>query len=243
MDDYVFIEDEADISFVEDEDDVQEEVEAYYEENFWPKDEKEKPCGFTFKGKKKIFNKAVENVILCFKNKGKIRDMTSLTFKVNDNRKTRNGSEIDVEITKNKERGIAVLKIFGPKKESTIMINKSKRYDVKYVRILAVEVIKPLLDKFISGEGWKDLFKKATPKVQKHACKKCEKSFVSESNLKIHMKKYHTSVIFRSTTAKLEKCVKKIRVDENEESIMKMEVEENYTKENENEEIDETSWD
>ena len=137
---------------VEDECDIQEEAECYYEENFWPKDDEE-PCGFLFKGKRKIFNKAVENLVICFKNKGKLKEMTKLTFKVMDNRKTRNGSEVDVEITKNKERGIAVLKIFGPKKESTIMINKSKRHDVKFVSILAVEIIKPLLDKFISGEG------------------------------------------------------------------------------------------
>ena len=241
MGDYVFIrDDEAEITFVEDEeDDVQEEVETYYEENFWPKDEKENPCGFTFKGKKKIFNKAVENVLICFKNKGKIKDMKTLTFKVNDNRKTKYGSEIDVEITKNKEKGIAVLKIFGPKKESTIMINKSKKHDVKYVKILAVEVIKPLLDKFISGEGWKDLFTKITANVQKPLCKKCNKSFVSESNLKTHMKKYHTSVLFRSTKSKQEECVQNNRVDENKEPVTKMEVEENDTKLNDIKDIEE----
>ena len=243
MGDYVFIrDDEAEITFVEDEEDdlqdVQEEVETYYEENFWPKDDKES-CGFTFKGKKKIFNKAVENLVICFKNKGKLKEMAKLTFKTMDNRKTKNGSEIDVEITKNKERGIAVLKIFGPKKESTIMINKSKKHDVKFVSILAVEIIKPLLDKFISGEGWKDLFTKSTSNVQKHLCKKCDKSFVSVNNLKIHMKKYHTSVTFRSIQSKPVNSLKNIGIGETKEPMIEMEVEENDLKAYDIKEIDE----
>ena len=39
------------------------------------------------------------------------------------------------------------------------MINKSKKHDVKFVEILAMEIIKPLLDQFENGEGWKNLLK------------------------------------------------------------------------------------
>ena len=67
-----------------------------------------------------------------------------------DARKVPHGIEMDIELSKDKDRGLAVLKIYGPnsKKECTIMINKSKKHDVKYVKILSLEVIKPLLDSF-----------------------------------------------------------------------------------------------
>ena len=63
------------------------------------------------------------------------------------------GYEYEVEISKEKDKGVAVLKLFGPngKKEHTIMINKSKKHDVKFVEILAMEIMKPLLDKFENG--------------------------------------------------------------------------------------------
>ena len=45
-----------------------------------------------------------------------------------DSRKGQNGAELDVEMLDKKDRGQAVLKIFGPnsRKECTLMINKSK---------------------------------------------------------------------------------------------------------------------
>ena len=49
--------------------------------------------------------------------------------------------EYEVEISKDKERGVAILKIFGPsaKKGCTLMINKSKKFEVKFVEILTFD--------------------------------------------------------------------------------------------------------
>ena len=102
---------------------------------------------------------------------------------------------MDIEITKNKERGVAVLKFYGPNSktgESTLMINKSKRYDVKFVKILAIDVIKKMIDTFISGEGWNFISKKTTQtKKKQFNCPTCKKIFKSEKNLNIHKEKYH----------------------------------------------------
>ena len=52
-----------------------------------------------------------------------------VNFKVLDSRKNPNGIEYDIEVNKEKERGLAVLKIFGPNKTNvaTVMINKAKK--------------------------------------------------------------------------------------------------------------------
>ena len=43
------------------------------------------------------------------------------------------------------------------------MINKSKKFDAKFVDILAFDVVKQLLDRFGTGGGWINLLK-AVPK-------------------------------------------------------------------------------
>ena len=120
-------------------------------------------------------------------------------MRVMDSRNIPHGVEIDVELNKDKDRGISVLKIFGPnaRKECTIVTNKCKKHEVKFVKILALEVIQPLLDKFISGEGWTNLLKKVNLTVTNkkvHPCKNCNKGFCTEKNLETHIQKFHTKV-------------------------------------------------
>ena len=87
--------------------------------------------------------------------KGNLKVLDSLSFKVLDSRKIPHGLEYDVEVLKEKERGIAILKIFGPntKKGCTLMVNKSKKHEVKFVEMLALDVIKKLIDMFSSDDG------------------------------------------------------------------------------------------
>ena len=61
-----------------------------------------------------------------------------------------------MEVTVNKNQGLAILKVFGPKedikKENSVTVTKSKQSDSKYIIILAEKVIKPLMNGFLSGE-------------------------------------------------------------------------------------------
>ena len=85
--DMIFLEDEdAEVTFANDDCDVSEEVDVQYEENFWHKDEDE-PTGY--KGKKKIFVKAVENIRTTMKI-GVQKQIENLQFRILDCRK---GSE------------------------------------------------------------------------------------------------------------------------------------------------------
>ena len=60
--------------------------------------------------------------------------------------------EVDIQISeKDKERGNAFVKLYGPnkRKENTVTITKSKQSDVKFVTLLAQKVIKPLTKTFL----------------------------------------------------------------------------------------------
>ena len=186
---------EIEDTFAHDESDIKDENDdpsLHYEENFWPKED-EDPSGYTFKSKRKVFSKAVENLKIAFK-KGAQKQIKNIGVKTLDFRTIKNMSEIDIELTKSDERGIACVKIYGPsKKGCTIMVTKSKKHDAKFVRILAAEVFKPLVNSFISGEGWNDILVNGASKTKhkQFVCKSCMSSFVTEKNLKVHEERYH----------------------------------------------------
>ena len=191
--------DEVEATFVDDDSpDITDEL--VYDEHQWPK---ENPNGYSFKGKKRIFLKVVENFKVLMK-KGNEKVLGNVSFKVLDSRKVPHGMEHEVELSKDKERGVAILKIFGPsaKKGCTLMINKSKKFDVKFVEILAFEVVKQLLDRFGTGDGWINLLK-AVPKgpikdssnKKSHFCHFCNNGFCNLKNLKVHIEKYHQVVL------------------------------------------------
>ena len=63
--------------------------------------------------------------------------------------------------------------------------------------MLAVEVIKQLLNRFENGEGWKRFVKTSVNAVEKSKvvlCSICKKSYATEKTLKTHMLKFHKGV-------------------------------------------------
>jgi hypothetical protein len=82
---------------------------------------------------------------------GKVNDTC---FKVLDNRKNGAETNIEIEVTDNENRGIAVLKLYGPNKRkgNVVMVTKSKQSDAKFVTILAKNVVLPLIKQFLTGE-------------------------------------------------------------------------------------------
>ena len=52
--------------------------------------------------------------------------------------------KLQIKVKKEKDRGVAILILFGPNKRNvaTVMINKSKKNDIKFVETLAIDVIK-----------------------------------------------------------------------------------------------------
>ena len=124
-----------------------------YAENIWTNTEG-KIDGYTFKGKR-LFSKALVGLKNIMK-KGQPNEINNVTFMALDTRIQGAGLEIDVEVSNNKNRGNAVLKIYGPKqdikKDNTVTVSKSKGSESKFVVILAEKIIIPLMDRFLSGE-------------------------------------------------------------------------------------------
>ena len=105
----------TEISMNNDDSDINDEdneVEIHYIENCWNQDEEIK-TGYSYKGKKPYFLKAVDNVKLLLR-KGVQKQIASVAFKVLDCRKAKHSAEYDVEITKATDRGVAFLRIYGP---------------------------------------------------------------------------------------------------------------------------------
>ena len=91
-----------------------------------------------------------------------------------------------IKVEKDNEAGNAVLKSWD-KKEYKMVVSKQKGFDVNVVKTFA-NVIKTLLDKSISGEGWSKMKLQNTIK-----CDLCDKLFSSESYLKGHLTRIHTT--------------------------------------------------
>ena len=119
-----------------------------YKVEFWEEDEVD-PTGYKIKGKF-LFGKAVEMLKLRLKKSKISKKIEDHKFVVTDVRKNKHGSEVDIEV-EDKEKGGACVKIFGPNKknEYTIVINKMKKFHKKFVKIVATEIIIPLIDQFL----------------------------------------------------------------------------------------------
>ena len=100
---------EAEEIFIEDDESVENDS-PKYDENQWPKDN---PNGFSFKGKKRQFLRVCESLKILLK-KGNEKIISNVSFKVLDLKKSLYGIDYEVEVCKEKDRGIALLKIFGP---------------------------------------------------------------------------------------------------------------------------------
>ena len=162
-----------------------------YDQHSWPFID---PTGFSFKGQKPSFQKAVESLKDILQ-RGTKKVVNDITFTVLDARQKGRGIEFEVEIIKGKERGMAGLKIFGPnaRKECTVMINKVKKQDVKFAEMLAADVIKNLIDNedIIHSKDKNDQdFNDKNLSI----CNACNKVFSFENDLKVHMESLHKVV-------------------------------------------------
>ena len=168
-----------------------------YKINFWPA-EPDIPKGFTFKSKSRLFSRAVESSKKYLKRRLK-KDINGGKFEIVDVRKQGLSTELVVEVTDSKGGGGGIISIWGPNKNgnSTVMVKKIKEYEDRFVKIIATEIVQPILDCFIAGEGSENLFKKTTEKTignlkDDNFCDMCDKYFVSEKNLQVHVTRFHT---------------------------------------------------
>ena len=169
-----------------------------YSENIWTKDDG-RIDGYSFKGKR-IFGKALMGLRGVMK-RGVTNEIEGVKYIALDNKLQGAGYEIDVQITDKNQRGVAILKIYGPKenekKDNTVTITKSKNSDSKFVVLLAEKVVRPLMNGFLSGElTIKENKDEEKPKnegssVKQFKCSFCEKICKTQRGLKGHTTKMH----------------------------------------------------
>ena len=68
------------------------------------------------------------------------------------------------------------------------------------MKLLAIEVIKPLLISAISGEGWNELMKNSVKMNRQNVfkCPQCDKTLNSSPGLKSHITKMHSKSQMKS---------------------------------------------
>ena len=107
--------------------------------------------GFKFKGKQS-FRKTKEDLEKLMK-RGVKGEINGYEFKILDARLKGIELEVDLQIIENKNgietTGVGIIKLYGPnkRKENSITVTKSKRSDIKYVKIIAEKIIRPLIKK------------------------------------------------------------------------------------------------
>ena len=144
--------------------------------------------GISYRGKRS-FGIALDALKVLLK-KGSGGEVENVAYKVLDARKS--GSELvyDIEVIEDGNRGMSVLKLYGPnkQKEYTALITKNKLCDAKFVSILSIKVIKPLIIKLLNGAN-----KSAALNVDEknNFCDKCNKSFQTVLDINDHMVKVH----------------------------------------------------
>ena len=171
-----------------------------YKENFWPA-EADTPKGYTFKGKHKLLTYAVGKSKTLLK-KGIEKEINNIKFKVLDNRVIGGATQVTVEMTDKEGRGNGIIDFWGPnkRKECTVLIKKSKEHDERFVKILAKQIIQPMLNCFISGKNISSLFTSDPSKTsaketkRKKKCNLCIKQFTTKRYLQVHMMKFHSQV-------------------------------------------------
>ena len=189
-----------------------------YSEKLWTRDDGQID-GYSFRGKRS-FGKALEG-LKSIMVKGEQKEIEGVKYTAKDKRIQGPGLEIIIEVQANKSRGVAILKVYGPKedikKENSVTITKSKQSDSKYVVILAEKVIKPLMNGFLSGEIEVPQSEKRQSSLRrsKHfKCSFCDKTCKTQAGLKNHIRRMHLDVKqLVEENVQEESCSKKRKVE------------------------------
>ena len=134
-----------------------EEIKPYKEKKWFKNDGSEKvTTGYSLRGRQ-CLKPAVKGLLELLE-KGETKTIGDTTIRILDARKVGVAVEVEVQMLNKDDKGIAMVKLYGPydkedKKDNVIMVTKSKQSGEKFVTILAENVIKPLISSFVSGEA------------------------------------------------------------------------------------------
>ena len=148
--------------------------------------------GYKFRGRQP-FKKAKEKLEKLLV-RGTKFDVGNINCTVLDVRNKGIENEVDIEMNQNEKdgRGVAVIKMYGPnkKKENVVLVTKYKQSDIKFVALMAKNVIRPLITKFLDVEKEE----KVEISESDNKCEYCASSFNTKRGLKGHITKKHRNV-------------------------------------------------
>ena len=138
-----------------------------------------------FRGKR-TFKQAREGLEKALQ-KGKKIEKNGVKIRILDSRIKGVELEVEVEVILKNEKGIALIKLYGPnkRKENVVSVTRSKGSEPKFVNILAEKIVKPMINEFIQGEDEFNIESKV------YNCPHCEKTSHSEAGIKSHVTKMH----------------------------------------------------
>ena len=172
-------------------------ISSLYKEKIWGKAESGEKItdGFVFRGKR-TFKRAREGLEQMM-TKGFKSEKNGVKYRVLDTRIKGVELEIEVMIDHNNEKGVTMLKLYGPnkKKENVVSVTRSKGNEYKFIIIFAEKVIKPLMNEFLQAEVTKSEMESNENDKENLAndfeCQYCDKTCHSKSGLKCHVTKMH----------------------------------------------------
>ena len=148
--------------------------------------------GYKFRGRQP-FKKAKEKLEKLLV-RGTKFDVGNINCTVLDVRNKGIENEVDIQMNQNEKdgRGVAVIKMYGPnkKKENVVLVTKYKQSDIKFVALMAKNVIRPLITKFLDVEKEE----KVEISESDNKCEYCASSFNTKRGLKGHITKKHRNV-------------------------------------------------
>ena len=165
--------------------------------------EKRWQSGYNYKSRTPAFIKAAENLQILLRKRHKPCQIGDIQMKVLEVTKHSDGKLAKVEIADNEGTGEAQFHAWEPNKrtkETTIQVDKSKNGEQKHVDILATKIVKPFLDRLLSGETAKNIMKvsfreveKSAEKIEnnKYTCPICAKQYKTEKYMKTHISRLH----------------------------------------------------
>ena len=165
-------------------------ISSIYKEKIWGKAENGENVtdGFVFRGKR-TFQRARESLEEKMR-KGFKDEKNGVQYRILDTRIKGVELEIEIQIIHKNEKGVAMLKLYGPnkRKENVVSVTRSKGNDYKFVVILAENVIKPLMNEYLK----EDIQIKDTDNLSEpYKCKYCDKTSYSKPGLKGHITRMH----------------------------------------------------
>ena len=173
-------------------------ISSIYKEKVWGKAENGENItdGFVFRGKR-TFRRAREGLGEKMK-KGFKDEKNGVNYRVLDRRIKGVELEIEMEVIHKNEKGVAMLKLYGPnkRKENVVSVTRSKGNDYKFVVVLAENVIKPLMNEYLNEDIQ---IKKTDNSSEVYKCPFCDKTSHSKPGLKGHITRMHKNIALGKT--------------------------------------------